>query len=120
MLNYFIFLAGFAIAAALAAVPAGMLLGKLGFSPLWGAVIFVLLIAVPFLPAMVVAAFPAVMLNSSNIALVGVGLKILEWTPVLALLWYFALTAYGERTGKARTTTSVSRRSSNKKTRAKK
>lgn len=102
MRNYFIFIAGFAVAAVLAVIPATMLLERLGFKRVWGVVIFLLLTGAPFLPAMVVATFPAVMLDSSNIAMVAVGLKIVEWAPVLILLWYFALMASGGGRKKAR------------------
>jgi hypothetical protein len=120
MFNYFIFIAGFALAAALAAIPASMLLRRLGFSPWWGVVIFLLLISVPFLPAMIVATVPELVLSSSNIAFIGVGLKIVEWAPALVLIWYFALTARSGGTRRSSANAAAARTGAKKKARARK
>jgi hypothetical protein len=88
---YLILIATFVITAALAAIPAAIILGRLGFSEGWAALLFVLLVAAPFIPGTVVGFLPQSLLAALPLPALGGLLKIIEWTPALIFLWVFAL-----------------------------
>ena len=91
MLTYLILIAAFVIAATLAAIPAAIVLGRLGFSEGWAGLLFVLLVAAPFIPGTVAGLLPQSVLASLPLPALGGVLKIVEWTPALTFLWFFAL-----------------------------
>ena len=91
MLTYLILIGTFVIAAALAAIPAAIILGRLGFSEGWAALLFVLLVAAPFIPGTVAGLLPQSVLAFLPLPALGGVLKLVEWTPALIFLWVFAL-----------------------------
>jgi hypothetical protein len=91
MLTYLILIGTFAIAAALAAIPAAIILGRLGFSEGWAGLLFVLLVAAPFIPGTVAGLLPQSVLAFLPLPALGGVLKLVEWAPVLIFLWCFAL-----------------------------
>jgi hypothetical protein len=91
MLTYLILIATFVIAATLAAIPAAIVLGRLGFSEGWAGLLFVVLVAAPFIPGTVAGLLPPSVLASLPLPALGGVLKLVEWTPALIFLWYFAL-----------------------------
>ena len=91
MLTYFILIGTFVIAAALAAIPAAMILKRLGFSEGWAGLLFLLLVAAPFIPGTVAGLLPQSVLATLPLPALGGVLKLVEWTPALIFLWYFAL-----------------------------
>ena len=101
MTTMILLLAAFVIAALLAAIPVAIILKKLGFSEAWAGVLFLLLVAAPFIPGYVAGFIPTSTLMSLPIPVLGGILKIVEWTPALVFLWIFALrSAPKEATGK--------------------
>jgi len=91
MTTTIILIAAFVIAACLAAIPVAIILKKLGFSESWAGLLFLLLIAAPFIPGYVVGFIPASTMTSVPLPVLGGILKIVEWTPGLVFLWVFAL-----------------------------
>ena len=91
MLTYFMLIGTFVIVAALAAIPAATILKRLGFSEGWAALLFLLLVVAPFIPGTVVGLLPQSVLAMLPLPALGGLLKLVEWTPVLIFLWYFAL-----------------------------
>jgi hypothetical protein len=91
MMTYLILIATFIIAAALACIPVAIILGRLGFSEAWAGLLFIVLVAAPFIPGYLIGLLPVSVLNSMSIPALGGVLKIVEWTPALVFLWVFAL-----------------------------
>ncbi len=91
MTTMIILVAAFVIAASLAAIPVAIILKKLGFSEAWAGLLFLLLIAAPFIPGYVAGFIPTATMTSLPIPVLGGILKIVEWTPALIFLWVFAL-----------------------------
>ena len=91
MMTYLILLATFIVAAALACSPVAIILGRLGFSEGWAGLLFVLLVAAPFIPGYLMGLLPASVIGSMSLPALGGILKIVEWTPALVFIWVFAL-----------------------------
>src|SRR5262245_7969091 len=91
MTTYMILGITFIIAAALAAIPVAMILGRLGFSENWAGLLFLLLLGAPFIPGLVYQILPASFVTALPVAGLGGVLKLIEWTPALIFLWVFAL-----------------------------
>jgi hypothetical protein len=91
MHTYLILIGTFVIAAALASIPAAIILQRLGFSEGWAGLLFMLLVAAPFIPGTVAGLLPQSVLASLPLPALGGVLKIVEWAPALIFLWCFAL-----------------------------
>ena len=90
MTTNMILIAAFVVAAALAAIPVALILGRIGFSESWAGLLFVLLVVAPFIPGWIYPLLPAA-LKALPVAGLGGFMKLIEWTPALIFLWVFAL-----------------------------
>ena len=90
-MTYVLLIAAFMVAASLAAIPVAMILKKLGLSMYWAALLFLILVATPFLPGYVVNYLPASVVTAMPLPVLGGILKIIEWAPALIFLWVVAL-----------------------------
>lgn len=91
MTTYILLIVAFMVAAALAAIPAAMILMKLGLSKYWALLLFLILITTPFIPGYVVNYLPASVVTSLPLPVLGGVLKVIEWAPGLIFLWVIAL-----------------------------
>jgi hypothetical protein len=91
MMTYGLLVAAFMVAAALAAVPAALILRKLGISHYWALLVFAILCTTPFIPGYVVNYLPATFVTSLPLPVLGGILKVIEWAPGLIFLWAVAL-----------------------------
>lgn len=91
MLTYILLIVAFMVAASLAAIPAAMILKKLGLSIYWALLVFAILCATPFIPGYVVNFLPASFVTALPLPVLGGVLKVIEWAPGLIFLWFIAL-----------------------------
>ncbi len=91
MISFLMLLGAFIVAAALASIPVAIILKRLGFSEGWAGLLFMLLIAAPFIPGTVIGLLPTAIVATLPLPALGGVLKIVEWAPALIFLWYFAL-----------------------------
>ena len=89
--TYILLIVASVVVAALAAIPGAIILKKLGLSKYWGLLLFLILVAAPFIAVPVASYLTALFVTSPSAPTVVGVLKLIEWTPCLIFLWVIAL-----------------------------